>query len=54
MATLDGKPWNGGFLLSDVWVRRGNSWQVVARHSTPIIGYSVGVSPETTMRQASD
>jgi hypothetical protein len=54
MATLDGKLWNGEFLLSDAWVRRGNGWQVVARHSTPITGYSVSVSPETAMRQASD
>jgi ketosteroid isomerase-like protein len=53
-ATLDGRPWNGEFLLTDVWVRREDGWQVVTRHSTPITGYSVGVSPETTSRMASD
>jgi ketosteroid isomerase-like protein len=51
-ATLDGKPWNGEFLLTDVWVRREDGWQVVARHSTPITGYSVGSTPETTARPA--
>jgi ketosteroid isomerase-like protein len=53
-ATLDGKPWSGEFLLTDVWVRRENGWQVVARHSTPITGYSGGAAPETTQRPASN
>jgi hypothetical protein len=51
-ATLDGKPWNGEFLLTNVWVRREHGWQVVARHSTPITGYSVGPTHETTARPA--
>jgi hypothetical protein len=51
-ATLDGRPWNGEFLLTDVWVCREDGWQVVARHSTPTTGYSVGATPETTQRPA--
>jgi ketosteroid isomerase-like protein len=51
-ATLDDKPWNGEFLLTDVWVRRDHGWQVVARHSTPITGYSVGATAEMTARPA--
>jgi hypothetical protein len=52
-ATLDGKPWKGVFLLTDVWARRDHRWQTVARHATPIAGYSVGASPDMTWRLAS-
>ncbi len=35
-ATVDGEPWNGTFMVTDVWIRRDGRWQVVARHaSTP-------------------
>jgi ketosteroid isomerase-like protein len=34
VATVDGKPWNATFMLTDVWIRRDGRWQVVARHSS--------------------
>lgn len=34
VASVDGKPWNETFMLTDVWVRRAGRWQVVARHSS--------------------
>ena len=34
VATVGGKPWNATFMLTDVWIRRGGRWQVVARHSS--------------------
>ena len=34
VASVDGKPWNETFMLTDVWVRRDGRWQVVARHSS--------------------
>jgi ketosteroid isomerase-like protein len=33
-ATVDGRPWDGTFVLTDVWIRRWDRWQVVARHSS--------------------
>ncbi|HXG68847.1 MAG TPA: DUF4440 domain-containing protein [Blastocatellia bacterium] len=33
-ATLDGKDWSGDFLFTDVWVKRGGQWQLVARHAS--------------------
>ena len=33
-ATVDGQPWDGTFMLTDVWIRRDGRWQVVARHSS--------------------
>ena len=33
-ATANGKDWSGDFLLTDIWVKKNNSWQVVARHSS--------------------
>lgn len=38
-ATVGGQDWSGVFLTTDVWARREESWQVVARHGTgPIPG----------------
>jgi ketosteroid isomerase-like protein len=33
-ATVRGNDWSGNFLMSDLWVRRAGSWQVVARHAS--------------------
>ena len=33
-AHVSGQDWSGLFLLTDVWVYRGNRWQVVSRHGT--------------------
>ena len=34
VASVDGRPWNASFMLTDVWIRRNGTWQVVARHSS--------------------
>jgi len=41
---LDGKPRQVVFRLTDVWIRSGGTWKVVARHGTRI------AEPETTAR----
>ncbi|CAN5432917.1 hypothetical protein BH10ACI1_BH10ACI1_20130 [soil metagenome] len=33
-ATAFGKDWSGKFLLTDVWIKKNDRWQVVARHSS--------------------
>ncbi|HKC34518.1 MAG TPA: nuclear transport factor 2 family protein [Chitinophagaceae bacterium] len=33
-AIVNGKDWNGNFLLTDVWVQKNENWQVVARHAS--------------------
>jgi ketosteroid isomerase-like protein len=33
-ATFAGRDWSGDFLITDVWVKRGGRWQVVARHAS--------------------
>ncbi len=33
-ATFAGHDWSGDFLITDVWVKRGGRWQVVARHAS--------------------
>jgi hypothetical protein len=33
-AIVNGKDWNGNFLLTDVWIQKNETWQVVARHSS--------------------
>ena len=33
-AEVNGKPWNGSFLLTDLWVKKGKNWQVVSRHAS--------------------
>jgi ketosteroid isomerase-like protein len=37
-ATFAGQDWSGDFLLTDVWVKRGGRWQVVARHASQPAG----------------
>ncbi len=39
-AQIDGKPWEGEFLLTDVWVRFGGRWKVVTRHASRPSGVS--------------
>lgn len=34
VARVDDQPWDATFMLTDVWIRRGGRWQVVARHSS--------------------
>lgn len=34
--TLEGKPFSDSGFLTDVWVRKGGKWQVVARRSAPL------------------
>jgi len=34
VASVDGQRWDATFMLTDVWIRRGDRWQVVARHSS--------------------
>lgn len=33
-ASVGDQDWSGVFLTTDVWVNRGGTWQVVARHGT--------------------
>ncbi len=33
-ATANGRDWNGNFLITDVWVKRKKTWQVVSRHAS--------------------
>ncbi len=33
-ASVSGQDWSGLFLVTDVWVKRNNQWQVVSRHGT--------------------
>ena len=33
-AKVGGEDWSDRFMLTDVWVRRDDRWQVVARHSS--------------------
>ena len=33
-ATANGKDWNGDFLITDVWVKEKEDWQVVTRHAS--------------------
>ena len=33
-ASVSGQDWSGLFLLTDVWVRRDERWQIVSRHGT--------------------
>src|SRR5258705_1863303 len=36
VATIKRKDWSGNALLTDVWVKKNDDWQVVARHATPL------------------
>ncbi len=33
-ATANGKDWSGDFLITDVWVKKKDEWQVVSRHAS--------------------
>ena len=33
-ASANGKDWSGDFLITDVWVKKAENWQVVARHAS--------------------
>ena len=33
-ASVNGKNWDGNFLLTDVWINKEQGWQVVSRHSS--------------------
>lgn len=33
-AVANGRDWNGNFLITDVWVKNGQHWQVVSRHAS--------------------
>ena len=33
-AIANGKDWNGEFLMTDVWVKKKEDWQVVSRHAS--------------------
>jgi ketosteroid isomerase-like protein len=35
-AVSDGKPWQGRFRFTRVWVQREGHWQMVASHSSPL------------------
>jgi len=36
-ALVAGKEWGGEFLFTDVWIKQGNGWRVVTRHSSPVL-----------------
>lgn len=33
-AEANGRPWNGNFLCTDVWVKQNSGWKVVSRHGS--------------------
>lgn len=33
-ASVAGQDWSGRFLITDVWIRRNDRWQVASRHGT--------------------
>jgi ketosteroid isomerase-like protein len=36
-AVVEGHRWGGEVLITDVWVRAGDTWRVVERHTSPIV-----------------
>ena len=36
-AIVEGMKWGGEVLITDVWVRERDRWQVVTRHTSPIV-----------------
>ena len=36
-ALVAGKEWGGEFLFTDVWIKQGDSWRVVTRHTSPFL-----------------
>lgn len=43
-ATVGGQDWSGLFLVTDVWVKRNDKWQVVSRHETGPLPNEIRVS----------
>lgn len=43
-AIVEGAKWGGEVLITDVWVRDGDQWQVVTRHTSPIVRAEKGAS----------
>lgn len=39
-AVVAGTEASGAYLLTDVWMKRGEGWQVVMRHSSPLVNAS--------------
>lgn len=37
-ALIDGRNWDATLHVTDVWVRRDGTWQVIARHASPLVG----------------
>ena len=37
-ATIAGNDWSATLHVTDVWVRRDGTWQVIARHGSPLVG----------------
>lgn len=37
-ALIDGRNWDATLHITDVWVRRNDGWQVIARHASPLVG----------------
>jgi len=35
-ATFDGRDRSGDFYVVDIWKKRGDSWQIIARYSSPM------------------
>ena len=35
-AVVNGHPWGAEVLITDVWVKEGDAWRVVTRHTSPI------------------
>jgi hypothetical protein len=34
---IAGKEWGGEFIFTDVWIKQGTGWQVVTRHTSPVL-----------------
>ena len=45
-AKVSGEDWSDRFMLTDVWVRRDDRWQVVARHSSQPPSRDFAAAPE--------
>lgn len=36
-AVVQGHEWGGEVLITDVWLKNGDSWQVLTRHTSPFV-----------------
>ncbi len=36
-ASMDGRSRTGVFVMTDIWVRGGDGWRLVARHASPLV-----------------